>query len=1158
MKKITIVVFMLVTVFLLSDQIDISLAKIVAQNVYNERFDTNDDFIITEAYIEQETDSIYYYIFDINNSSYIIISAENYLYPVLGYCYNNPFSLSNRPPAFVNLLNSYKETIIEIRNNNETPENDIINEWNRLSVDNTNFEPNQPLDTVGPLINTIWGQDYPYNYYCPPDTWAGCVAVAMGQVMRYWECPKTHGYGNHSYIWDDTVLSADFENTIYDWNNMPNSIANQYASPQVFAIGTLLYHCGVSVLTDYGTGSSGASFGYVLPALETYFDYDKKAEMFLPYDMTEDEFYNVLQSEIVDYKRPVLLMSTHEAGHAFICDGYNDSELFHFNFGWGGVNDGWYPLFNGYYEDFHRGIKNLYRNELKTNFSCDITSGLTPLTVQFNDESETYYDNLPITSWEWDFNNDGQIDSYQQNPSYTFNPGLYNVKLTASTFDGSYGNSGIDSDTIIKDHLVYVYDNETSIYVDQNGSDLTGDGSENNPYRTIQKGIDNADYFGEDTIFVGPGTYTENLICFEKSINLISTAGAKNTIIDGNNSGSVIEFTNIVNSDNLMKGFTLINGTGNLNDEPYNWGIVEGFESGGGILILNSSVNLEKLLILDNQADFGGGILSHNSSINILNSTILSNEATENFPVCQVIYSGGIFCGGGSSIEMTNTILSDNTNFEVVFPDYYDENEVQINCSLIEDGLDVIETNANGTITNWGNNNINNKPSLYFDEDEIQYLLFENSPCIDAGDPSMLDSDGTRADIGCFSSTTDLKRIHANQWNWESFPRMETNPYDGPTLFSAIEPFPDGFDLYFINSDEVLSYNQFDLWQPANYPLKKQFGYKINTDLADVAILPLEGERLAADFSIYMDPSIQTEYWVGYWLPHTQNYEYALAGKLEFINKIQAEDWYLYKKQGQWYGYTTESNPGTFEYGKGYVIQIDSEAEPFDFRWTYFTTSEPYKKEQTTFFTYDEKPNYEAIDVEYIENGENIEEIGIFVDNKCVGASKVENYPVHIQAYTEEVNRNGLLSFQAYTGRGKKRFHLIETFNFEKNVYEDIPLYPKHKGFRQIRLTLETDHENSSNQSYQNIISHNYPNPFNPETTIAYQISKKAKVVIEIYNLKGQKIEYYQKYHEKAGNYEMIWNGKDENNKLINSGIYFYRLIVDNKVIETKKMILLK
>ena len=86
---------------------------------------------------------------------------------------------------------------------------------------------------------------------------------------------------------------------------------------------------------------------------------------------------------------------------------------------------------------------------------------------------------------------------------------------------------------------------------------------------------------------------------------------------------------------------------------------------------------------------------------------------------------------------------------------------------------------------------------------------------------------------------------------------------------------------------------------------------------------------------------------------------------------------------------------------------------------------------------------------------------------------------------------------------------------------------------------------------------HNYPNPFNPTTTISYQLPENSEVELTIYNLKGQKVQTLVNEVLPAGNNSVIWNGKDSNDKRVGSGIYFYKLKAGDYE-KVRKMVLLK
>jgi hypothetical protein len=85
----------------------------------------------------------------------------------------------------------------------------------------------------------------------------------------------------------------------------------------------------------------------------------------------------------------------------------------------------------------------------------------------------------------------------------------------------------------------------------------------------------------------------------------------------------------------------------------------------------------------------------------------------------------------------------------------------------------------------------------------------------------------------------------------------------------------------------------------------------------------------------------------------------------------------------------------------------------------------------------------------------------------------------------------------------------------------------------------------------------NYPNPFNPETNISFQVPNSGQVRLDIYNIKGQKVKTLVNDRFSAGRHSVVWNGKDDSNKQVASGLYLYKMI-SGKYKATSKMILMK
>ena len=209
----------------------------------------------------------YVYVFENTTGGFVIVSADDVAYPILGYSNNTEWDGTNLPDNVQAWINTYSSQIKWAVDNNIQPDPNVTNAWKKIS------SAKKATEVVSPLLLTSWNQSPYYNDYCPMDTEknertvVGCVATAMAQVLKYWEAPIS-GYGSYSYTHPTYGnISADFENTTYDWANMPFVLTSASSPAQVDAVAKLMYHCGVSVQMNYGVESSGA---YTISAQSNY------------------------------------------------------------------------------------------------------------------------------------------------------------------------------------------------------------------------------------------------------------------------------------------------------------------------------------------------------------------------------------------------------------------------------------------------------------------------------------------------------------------------------------------------------------------------------------------------------------------------------------------------------------------------------------------------------------------------------------------------------------------------------------------------------------------------------------------------------------------------------------------------------------------------
>ena len=276
-----------------------------------------------------------FYIFNINTADgFVIVSADDMVRPVLGYAEQGVFHTENMPVNLSKTLDQYKQEIFYTIENDIKPTQEVAQQWVDLRI----AAPDAPESLFAPpLIQTTWNQAPFYNDLCPGGSVTGCVATAMAQIMKYWNHPF-QGAGGLTYIeLDYGAVYANFGGTFYDWFNMPNNVVQPTST-----VATVMYHCGVAVQMNYSPQGSGAYPGLVGPALANYFRYDPTYQYIYKNDYSESGWINAIKAEI-DAQRPIFYAGFGSGGgHAFICDGYDNNNFLHFNWGWGGVSDGYF------------------------------------------------------------------------------------------------------------------------------------------------------------------------------------------------------------------------------------------------------------------------------------------------------------------------------------------------------------------------------------------------------------------------------------------------------------------------------------------------------------------------------------------------------------------------------------------------------------------------------------------------------------------------------------------------------------------------------------------------------------------------------------------------------------------------------------------------
>lgn len=352
MKKIVFTLALIIALGTLkANPVDVNTAMKLGKSFVNANFDyssrSNELSLAYTAFTDRNEDC--FYVFNVGDDGFVIFSADDFYRPVIGYSENGAFDINNIPPALSEYLNGIVAGRSASRNTSVAAP-DVVADWNSLEKTGNLVSRNGGKGSDF-LVKTKWNQDSPYNYCCPADpagpggrVYVGCLATAMAQLMRYW-CYPINGIGSHCYICGNYgEICADFENTTYDWENMPFTLANNSSEAEKMAVGTLGFHCGVTIDMGYGPDGSGGGSIPIVSAMPTYFGYCDNIQFYSRQDYELEPWCDMLK-EHFDMGWPCYYGGCADGGcHAFVCDGYNDYDLYHFNLGWGGGSDGWYIM----------------------------------------------------------------------------------------------------------------------------------------------------------------------------------------------------------------------------------------------------------------------------------------------------------------------------------------------------------------------------------------------------------------------------------------------------------------------------------------------------------------------------------------------------------------------------------------------------------------------------------------------------------------------------------------------------------------------------------------------------------------------------------------------------------------------------------------------
>ena len=467
------------------------LNAVSANNVFSKTGTVTEENV-TEVFTGMKEGKTVYYVINLESEGWVIVSADYVAIPIIGYSDEGAYSEDNPPPAFVDWMENVKNEIYDAIVNKLIPLHSTNEDWKRLDVSPKTFLSKMSKGSieyasgiiVSPLLSTIWGQggkNYfctdvlcylspldcawyvsedrycpyekkyacpggsaggPYEYYRVAPT--GCVATAMGQIMKKWNWPPS---GEGSHTWDPPFAACcvntygpetvDFASRTYNWSIMPNDVWKNASGAQPERdkqVARLLRDIGVAVHMNYTpTEGSGASYwdwsggngcdetsASDHCALKAFHDYFRYHGIYTRRSCNTDDYWIDLLKDELDAGRPVLYRGDagpNTDGHAFVCDGYDSDNKFHMNWGWDGSHNGDFTIDgltpNG--SDFNSGQAIIYDIYPDKDPIAICKPAIPPVTLSLDGNGQVVVDPSAVDNGSYD--PDGSPVTLQVNPS---------------------------------------------------------------------------------------------------------------------------------------------------------------------------------------------------------------------------------------------------------------------------------------------------------------------------------------------------------------------------------------------------------------------------------------------------------------------------------------------------------------------------------------------------------------------------------------------------------------------------------------------------------------------------------------------------------------------------------------------------------------------
>ena len=575
-------------------------------------------------------------------------------------------------------------------------------------------------------------------------------------------------------------------------------------------------------------------------------------------------------------------------------------------------------------------------------------------------------------------------------------------------------------------------------------------------------------------------------------------------------------------------------------------------------LISNSFRNFENVIEIDTNTP-------DNSGTAIISRFI--NNLCHAGNTVKVRYTGG--STPPAVIELSEPILARNCHFENDPGGELYQNMVLEACTI---GDPLINMGVNGEYTIIWNETV-------------------KSPLINAGCPELdgviqTDPDGTPPDIGAIYYPHHHQKYFqmgsSSNIYWLSFPVVDDRSNSdgiywnelGKMFSEHMENAPNSnLNTIAWSYEENAATLEFvgEQWLFGDHRSTQPKGYKVqfNPGVTDCSVavngFKADPDTTPVSWAVTNNQNQPFENWIGYFVTKTNRAGDALsrflpgstsARFLDYVHTIKTQTW-VTSRVSEEAGSRWIVDPNSYTLSEGQMVALLLLPNaPKEMYWnTDYPPVAPIVRPRATAFAYEEKLDYTPVFLDF-DPEDMPAEVGLYVNGVCKGAAVVDTTTVDVALYLDDAKDGGELQVMFYyEGKGKKAAKGWKVYNPESLVFEDTGLRAEQIG-KYAYLSF-TSKEGDSPVPLVTSLKPNYPNPFNPETHISFILAQDMQAKLDIFNVRGQKVLTLCNAELSKGKHTLLWNGRDEQGRMVASGIYFSRLATPEGSF-TGKMMLMK